>query len=73
MNNLDHYTANKEEFDFWVNQHVNGQTPKLEVSNDIFQPLIAPFVKANPTVNIYGCKECVLDMLVWTKAQLKKK
>lgn len=73
MTNLEHYEANKTTFDFWVAEHVNGRTPKLEISNDIFIPLIEPFKKANPSVNIYGCKECVLDMLVWTKAQLKKK
>lgn len=46
MTNLEHYELNKITFDFWVAEHVNGRTPKLEVSNDIFAPLIEPFKKS---------------------------
>lgn len=72
MTNLQQYEAHKEEFDFYIAESVNGRTHKLEISNDIFKPLIEPFMKANPTVNLNACKDCVIDMLVWTKAEWKK-
>lgn len=72
MTHLEAYEANKVEIDFWISQAVQGNTPKLEISNDMFQPFIEPFSKENPTVNLYSCKDCVIDMLIWVKAQYNK-
>lgn len=67
MNNIQHYEANKAVFDLWIS---TGE--RLQISNDIFQPLIEPFQKENPGVNLNGCHECLTDMLRWTKMEWKK-
>lgn len=63
-----HIEDNSVVFDLWIDIHA-----KLEPSADILKPLIEPFLKENPNVNIYGCKDCVIDMLIWAKIQLKNK
>src|SRR5687767_11194856 len=72
MNHIDHYLANKSTFDYWIKQAVSGKPERLEISNDIFKPLIEPFRQANPTVNIFNCKDCVSDMLIWVKMEWEK-
>jgi hypothetical protein len=62
-----HYEANKDTFDLWINEK-----SKLQVSNDIFLPIIPEFKKAFPSVNLDGCQECIIDMLVWIKSEWKK-
>ena len=69
---IEQYEKYKTEIDFWISQSVNGNPPKLEYSNDMFIPFIGPFTKANPTVNLTYCKECVIDMLIWVKSQNKE-
>lgn len=65
---LAHYEANKETFDFFIKENA-----KLQASNDIFKPLIPEFKKAFPSVSIDSCQECIIDMLVWYRSELKKK
>ena len=64
---LKHVKENEATFQLWLDtkQH-------LQPSNDIFAPIIPEFVKEFPNVNIYGCPECLHDMLRWAKIQLKK-
>jgi len=57
---------NKDTFNLWIRLH-----SRLEPSADILQPLIKPFQEANPGVNIMGCKDCIIDMLIWANIQLK--
>ena len=63
-----HVANNSEAFDLWIENH-----SKLQHSADILQPLIEPFLKENPTVNLKGCSDCIIDMLIWAKIQLKNK
>lgn len=64
---IEHYIQNKETFDHWIKVH-----ERLQISNDIFKPLIKPFMAANPNVNLNGCQDCIIDMLVWVRAEWKK-
>lgn len=63
-----HVANNSEVFDLWINNN-----SRLEPSADILQPLIKPFETENPGVNIRSCKDCIIDMLIWAKIQLKNK
>lgn len=64
---IEHYLANKDEFDLWIRTN-----EKLQISNDIFKPFIEPFLEANKGVNLQGCQECIIDMLRWVKSEVKK-
>lgn len=63
-----HVANNSEVFDLWITNN-----SILEPSADILQPLIKPFEAENPGVNIRSCKDCIIDMLIWAKIQLKNK
>lgn len=63
----DHVHQNLELFNHWIENQ-----SRLQISNDIFKPLIPVFQEANPTVNIYGCQDCIIDMLIWCRMQYKK-
>jgi hypothetical protein len=67
MKHVQHYEANKAVFDAWIDCN-----SKLQISADIFQPLIEPFKKEFPSVNLVGCPECLIDMLRWVKSEWKK-
>lgn len=67
MNHIKHYEDNKETFDMWIREKT-----RLQVSNDIFKPLIEPFTTEFPTVNLNGCQDCIIDMLIWVKSEWKK-
>lgn len=63
-----HFTANYEQtFKVWIDSN-----QKLQPSHDLLQPLIKPFVEANPGVNIYSCQDCIIDMLVWYRKEIKE-
>lgn len=64
----DYIEQNKDLFNLWIETKA-----MLEPSADIFKPLIPVFIESNPGVNLYSCKECILDMLIWAKIQLKNK
>lgn len=63
-----HVQDNAELFNFWIERN-----ERLQYSADVLKPLIEPFKAANPTVNIHGCQDCIIDMLIWAKIQLKNK
>ena len=62
-----HYEENQLTFDLWIETKT-----RLQPSQDLIQPFIAPFKKEFPTVNLDGCPECLIDMLVWAKSEWKK-
>lgn len=64
---IEHYKNNEPIFDLWIRNH-----EKLQISNDIFKPFIEPFKEANPNVNLEGCPDCIIDMLVWVRKEVKK-
>jgi len=63
----DHIQSNLETFNFWIEKQ-----ERLQVSNDIFKPLIPVFMAENPTVNLNGCQDCIIDMLIWCRMKLKQ-
>lgn len=64
---LKHVKENEETFKLWIETHA-----QLQISNDIFAPIIPEFIKAFPQTNIYGCQNCILDMLMWARIELRK-
>lgn len=63
----DHIQNNLEIFNFWI--HENS---KLQISNDIFKPLIPIFESENPGVNVNSCQDCIIDMLIWCRMKYKE-
>ena len=64
---LKHVKENEDTFKFWIENHT-----QLQASNDIFAPIIPEFQKAFPQTNVYSCPNCIIDMLMWARIQLKK-
>lgn len=62
----DHIHQNLELFNHWIENQ-----SRLQISNDIFKPLIPVFQEANPTVNIHACQDCIIDMLIWCRREHK--
>jgi hypothetical protein len=63
----DHIETNLPTFNMWIENH-----SRLQISNDIFLPLIPVFQEANPTVNLNACQDCIIDMLIWCRMQYKQ-
>lgn len=63
-----HVENNLEVFNLWIETN-----SRLQASADILKPLIGPFLTENPTVNLNGCPDCIIDMIIWSKIQLKNK
>lgn len=45
---------------------------RVQASSDILKPIIPAFKEEFPTVNLYGCPDCVLDMIGWAIIEYKK-
>jgi hypothetical protein len=63
----EYWEENKDVFNLWIDKH-----EPLQASMDILKPLIPIFKKENPTVNIEGCQDCLIDMLIWVRSEAKK-
>lgn len=64
----EHFKEHKVTFDVWrrCNQHI-------EPSNDLIVPLIVPYAKLFPDIQLGGsCRECFIDMLHWYNKEFKK-
>ena len=64
---LEHVKDNEETFKLWIEMN-----EMVQPSNDLLKPIIPIFNKEFPTMNIYGCRECVIDMLRWARIELRK-
>lgn len=67
MTHIEHYEANKAEFDLHIQER-----SKLQPSMDLLKPMIGPFKAEFPTVNLVSCHECIIDMIVWVRSEWKK-
>jgi hypothetical protein len=65
---IKHIEKNQELFRFWIKRN-----EKLQHSADVFKPLLEPFQKEFPSVNVNGCPECIIDMLRWALSLIKTK
>jgi hypothetical protein len=64
----EHFKEHKIIFDVWrrCKQHI-------EPSNDLIIPLIVPYAKLFPEIQLGGsCRECFIDMLVWYNKEFKR-
>lgn len=64
---LQHVKDNEETIAFWIERH-----EKLQLSDDMLQPIIEPFLKEFPTHNLRSCNDCIIDMLRWARIELRK-
>lgn len=64
-----HYQEHEPTFKVWIETH-----QKLPYSHDLLQPLIKPFETHpdNVGVNVRSCQDCIIDMLVWYRKQIKE-
>ena len=63
---LDLIKEQQDSYRVWI------ETNDVQLSSDFVSPLIPEFKEEFPTVNLYGCKECVIDMLRWALSKLKQ-
>lgn len=66
---LNHIKEHKLLFETWVNDQA-----VINIGQGQIQPLIVPFQKRFPEVNLNGsCNSCILDMLMWALDKIKEK
>ena len=63
---LDYISKNRPMFEFWIKRN-----ERLQSSQDLLTPIIPEFTEANPSVNVNGCPDCIIDMLRWAIKELK--
>lgn len=64
---LQHVKDNEETIAFWIERN-----EKLQLSDDMLQPMIEPFLKEFPFHNLRSCNDCIIDMLRWARIELRK-
>lgn len=64
----EHIETNLPTFNLWIENH-----SRLQISADILQPLVPVFMEANPTTNLNGCQDCIIDMLIWCRDEYRKR
>jgi len=64
---LNHWNENKDTFNFWIKRN-----EKLQYSHPLLKIIIPEFNKAQPHINITGCADCLVVMLLWLRNEVKK-
>lgn len=64
---IDHWNKHEEIFNLWIRKN-----ERLHVGMDILQPFIEPFKAANPNTNLNHCQDCLVTMLIWARAEVRK-
>lgn len=59
---IKHYEDNKEVIDMWIKEQA-----RLQPSMDILKPFIAVYPN-----DIKACQDCIIDMLIWIRSEIKK-
>lgn len=62
-----HWELHAETFNFWIERH-----ERLQSGMAVLKPLKPLFIAGNPTVNITGCQDCLIDMLIWCRMEYKR-
>jgi hypothetical protein len=65
---VEHINTNEVLFKTWIDDGA-----RLQIGMAVLEPIIPVFLEEFPTVNLNGnCHECILDMLIWARAEAKK-